>query len=293
MLTSRMSRGEKIFQSINLVLLLALAIATLFPFLYVVSVSLTPLEVLAKYGSFQVIPRVITFDAYRYLLSTGLIPRAFLNSVTITVLGTTVNLVLTTLTAYPLSRKRLPGRTFWLVFVLIPMLFSGGLVPLFILVRSLGLLNTYWAVVLPGAIWTYNLLVMKSFFESLPEEILESARIDGANDFRILIRIVLPLSKPVLATLGLFYAVGHWNGFFYPLMFLSDAKLQPLQVILRNVLLDLMMDDLPEVLEKLELLPGQTLKMAAIVLSVLPLLVVYPWIQKYFTKGVLLGAIKG
>lgn len=293
MLMSRMSRGEKIFQSINLVLLLALAIATLFPFLYVVSVSLTPLEVLAKYGSFQVIPRVITFDAYRYLLSTGLIPRAFLNSVTITVLGTTVNLVLTTLTAYPLSRKRLPGRTFWLVFVLIPMLFSGGLVPLFILVRSLGLLNTYWAVVLPGAIWTYNLLVMKSFFESLPEEILESARIDGANDFRILIRIVLPLSKPVLATLGLFYAVGHWNGFFYPLMFLSDAKLQPLQVILRNVLLDLMMDDLPEVLEKLELLPGQTLKMAAIVLSVLPLLVVYPWIQKYFTKGVLLGAIKG
>jgi putative aldouronate transport system permease protein len=293
MLTSRMSRGEKIFQSINLVLLLALAIATLFPFLYVVSVSLTPLEVLAKYGSFQVIPRVITFDAYRYLLSTGLIPRAFLNSVTITVLGTTVNLVLTTLTAYPLSRKRLPGRTFWLVFVLIPMLFSGGLVPLFILVRSLGLLNTYWAVVLPGAIWTYNLLVMKSFFESLPEEILESARIDGANDFRILMRIVLPLSKPVLATLGLFYAVGHWNGFFYPLMFLSDAKLQPLQVILRNVLLDLMMDDLPEVLEKLELLPGQTLKMAAIVLSVLPLLVVYPWIQKYFTKGVLLGAIKG
>ena len=293
MLTSRMSRGEKIFQSINLVLLLALAIATLFPFLYVVSVSLTPLEVLAKYGSFQVIPRVITFDAYRYLLSTGLIPRAFLNSVTITMLGTTVNLVLTTLTAYPLSRKRLPGRTFWLVFVLIPMLFSGGLVPLFILVRSLGLLNTYWAVVLPGAIWTYNLLVMKSFFESLPEEILESARIDGANDFRILMRIVLPLSKPVLATLGLFYAVGHWNGFFYPLMFLSDAKLQPLQVILRNVLLDLMMDDLPEVLEKLELLPGQTLKMAAIVLSVLPLLVVYPWIQKYFTKGVLLGAIKG
>lgn len=293
MLMSRMSRGEKILQSINLALLLALAIATLFPFLYVVSVSLTPLGVLAQYGSFQVIPRAITFDAYRYLFSTGLIPRAFLNSVTITVLGTTVNLVLTTLTAYPLSRKRLPGRTFWLVFVLIPMLFSGGLVPLFILVRNLGLLNTYWAVVLPGAIWTYNLLVMKSFFESLPEEILESARIDGANDFRILVRIVLPLSKPVLATLGLFYAVGHWNGFFYPLMFLSDAKLQPLQVILRNVLLDLMMDDLPEVLEKLELLPGQTLKMAAIVLSVLPLLVVYPWIQKYFTKGVLLGAIKG
>jgi putative aldouronate transport system permease protein len=288
-----MSRGEKVFHVINLGLLMLLAIATLFPFLYVVSVSLTPLRVLAKYGSFQIIPRAITLDAYRYLLSTGLIPRAFLNSVTITVLGTTINLVLTTLMAYPLSRKRLPGRTFWLGFVLIPMLFSGGLVPLFILVRSLGLLNTYWAVILPGAIWTYNLLVMKSFFESLPEGILESARIDGANDFRILLRIVLPLSKPVLATLGLFYAVGHWNGFFYPLMFLTDAKLQPLQVVLRNVLLDLLRDDLPEVLEKIELLPGQTLKMAAVVVSVLPLLVVYPWIQKHFTKGVLLGAIKG
>jgi putative aldouronate transport system permease protein len=288
-----MSRGEKVFHVINLVLLMLLAVATLFPFLYVVSVSLTPLRVLARYGSFQVIPRAITLDAYRYLLSTGLIPRAFLNSVTITVLGTTINLVLTTLMAYPLSRKRLPGRTFWLGFVLIPMLFSGGLVPLFILVRSLGLLNTYWAVVLPGAIWTYNLLVMKSFFESLPEGILESARIDGASDFTILLRIVLPLSKPVLATLGLFYAVGHWNGFFYPLMFLTDAKLQPLQVVLRNVLLDLLMDDLPEVLEKIELLPGQTLKMAAVVVSVLPLIVVYPWIQKHFTKGVLLGAIKG
>ncbi len=293
MLMSRMSLGDRIFQLVNMALLILLAVATLFPFLYVVSVSLTPLDALAKYGSFQVIPRVITFDAYEYLWSTKLVPRAFLNSVTITALGTAINLVLTTLMAYPLSRKRLPGRTALLVFVLIPMLFSGGLVPLFILVRSLKLFNTYWALVLPGAVSIYNMLVMKSFFESLPQEIFESAQLDGANELRILFSIVLPLSRPVQATLGLFYAVGHWNGFFNALMFITKDDLQPLQVVLRNVLLDMLATDLPDVLEMVELLPGQTLKMSAVVVSVVPLLIVYPWLQKYFTKGVMLGAIKG
>jgi len=293
MFTSRMTRGERIFEVVNLTFLTLVAVVTVFPMLYVVSVSLTPLDVLAKYGRFQVIPRRVTFEAYRFLFSTGLIPRAFLNSVNITVLGTVINLVLTTLMAYPLSRKYLPGRGFWLAFILIPMLFSGGLVPLFILVRSLGLMNTYWAVVLPLAISSYNTLIMKNFFESLPQEILESARIDGASEFRILVSIVLPLSTPIEATLGLFYAMNHWNGFFYPLMFITDDKLQPLQIILRNILQDILARDLDLILEKFELLPGQTLKMAAVVLSFLPILVVYPWIQRYFTKGLLLGAVKG
>jgi len=293
MFTSRMTRGERIFEVVNLTFLTLVAVVTVFPMLYVVSVSLTPLDILAKYGRFQVIPRRVTFEAYRFLFSTGLIPRAFLNSVNITVLGTVINLVLTTLMAYPLSRKYLPGRGFWLAFILIPMLFSGGLVPLFILVRSLGLMNTYWAVVLPLAISSYNTLIMKNFFESLPQEILESARIDGASEFRILVSIVLPLSTPIEATLGLFYAMNHWNGFFYPLMFITDDKLQPLQIILRNILQDILARDLDLILEKFELLPGQTLKMAAVVLSFLPILVVYPWIQRYFTKGLLLGAVKG
>lgn len=288
-----MSTGEQVFGYVNGSLLVVLGAATLFPFMYVVSVSVTPLEILARFGQFQVFPRAVTVDAYRFILSTGLIPRAFLNSVIITSLGTTINLVLTTLMAFPLSRKRLPGRSFWLVFILIPMLFSGGLVPLFILVRSLGLFNSYWAVVLPIAISSYNLLIMKSFFQSLPNELIESAVIDGAGYPSILVRIVLPLSKPVQATLGLFYAVNHWNGFFLALMFITKDRLQPLQIILRNVLLDVLNQDLPEVIERFDLLPGPTMKMAAVVISVLPMLAVYPWIQRHFTKGVMLGAIKG
>jgi putative aldouronate transport system permease protein len=288
-----LSRGEKILQGVNVLLLTLIAVATVFPVFYVVSVSLTPMGVVARYGGFLIFPRQITFDAYKFLLSQHLIPRAYLNTLTVTALGTTINMVLTTVMAYPLARRSLPGRNALLVFVLIPMLFSGGLIPLFILVKNLDLINTYWAVVLPGAISSYNLLVMKSFFESLPEELFESAQLDGATDFTVLTRIVLPLSKPVLATLGLFYGVGHWNGFWYPLMFLTDRKLQTLQVVLRDVLMDAMSNEMEEVLEYVQLLPGETLKMAAVMLSVLPLLFVYPFLQKYFTKGVLLGSIKG
>ena len=288
-----LSRGEKILQGVNVLLLTLIAVATVFPVFYVVSVSLTPMGVVARHGGFLVIPRQITFDAYKFLLSQHLIPRAYLNTLTVTALGTTINMVLTTVMAYPLARRSLPGRNALLVFVLIPMLFSGGLIPLFILVKNLDLINTYWAVVLPGAISSYNLLVMKGFFEGLPEELFESAQLDGATDFTVLMRIVLPLSKPVLATLGLFYGVGHWNGFWYPLMFLTDRKLQTLQVVLRDVLMDAMSNEMEEVLEYVQLLPGETLKMAAVMLSVLPLLIVYPFLQKYFTKGVLLGSIKG
>lgn len=289
-----LSRGERIFSAINLILLALLAIATIFPVLYVVSVSVTPVAVLAKYGRFQIIPREVTFDAYEYiLLRSSLIPRAFWNSFVITALGTTINMVLTATMAYPLSRKNLPFRNFWLAFVLIPMLFSGGLIPLFILVKNLGMINTYWAVTLPMAISTFNLLIMKSFFESIPDEIIESAQLDGASDFVILPRIVLPLSKPVLATLALFYGVGHWNGFFHALMFLNSADLQPLQVVLRNILTDVAGTEMADVLEVMEVLPGETMKMAAVVISVLPLMLVYPLLQRHFTKGVLLGSIKG
>ena len=241
----------------------------------------------------MIIPRQITFDAYRFILSQELIPRAYLNTITITVVGTVTNMILTILMAYPLSRSRLPGRRALLVIVLIPMLFGGGLVPLFILIKNLKLINTYWAVILPTAISSYNLLIMRNFFQGLPEELFESARLDGATDFDILSRIVLPLSRPVLATLSLFYGVGHWNGFFHALMFLIDRKLQPLQVILRDILLDAMRNEMEEVLEYVQLLPGETLKMASVLMSVIPLLIVYPFLQKYFTKGVLLGSIKG
>ena len=288
-----LSRGEKAFQFVNITLLIIVAFVTVFPVLYVVSVSLTPLGVVSQHGGFVVIPRQITFDAYRFIFAQELIPRAYLNTITITALGTIINMTLTTLMAYPLSRPNLPGRQFLLVLVLVPMLFSGGLVPLFILVKNLKMINTYWAVILPTAISSYNLLVMRRFFQALPQELFESARLDGANDFTILSRIVLPLSKPVLATLSLFYGVAHWNGFFYALMFLTDRKLQPLQVILRDILMDAMSNEMEEVVEYVQLLPGETLKMAAVLVSIIPLLIVYPFLQRYFTKGALLGSIKG
>jgi len=286
------SRGEKIFGVVNIIFLTLLSVATLFPVMYIVSVSLTPLEALARHGGFRIIPAEVTLDAYRFLLNTPLIPRAFLNSVIITVLGTTANLLLTTLLAYPLSKKLLPGRTPVLGAVLFTMLFGGGLVPTYILIKNLGLIDSYWSAILPGAISTYNLLVMKSFFENMPEDIMEAARIDGAGEMRILWQIVLPLSKPVIATLGLFYAVAHWNGFFDAMMFINDVKLQPLQVVLRNVLMDAMRAE-DFVTDQVVLLPGETIKMAAIVVAMAPMLAVYPWIQKHFTKGVLLGSIKG
>lgn len=286
------SRGERLFQVFNIALMMVLMVFTLFPLLYIVSVSLTPLSVLYKHGGFRVIPPEITFDAYRYIFATPMIPRAFLNSVIITVLGTTVNMVLTVLMAYPLSRKRLPGRNAILLLILFTMLFGGGIVPTYILVKNLGLLNTYWAVILPGAINTFNLFVMKGFFESLPEELFEAARMDGASEWRVLGSIVMPLSLPVLATLGLFYAVGHWNAFFEPMMYLNDQNLQPLQVVLRNILADTV-KSAEFAPDAQYLVPGETMKMATVVVSLIPLLLVYPWLQRYFTKGVLIGSIKG
>lgn len=288
-----LSRGEKIFNAINYGLLFLLAFVTIFPILYVVSVSVTPLNVLTQYGGFLIIPREITLEAYRFILSQDLIPRAYLNTAIITTAGTSINMVLTLLMAYPLSRKHMPGRNILLIFVLIPMLFSGGLIPLFILVKNLSLINTFWAVILPGAISTYYLLLMKSFFEELPQDLFECAYLDGASEFTILFKIVLPLSTPVIATLTLFYGVGQWNSFFYALMFLTDKELQPLQVILRDLLINSMRQDVESSLEFTQLLPGETLKMAAVMLSIIPLLIIYPFLQKYFTKGLLLGSIKG
>jgi putative aldouronate transport system permease protein len=289
----RFSTGERVFEIVNIVLLVLVALSCLFPVLYVISVSLTPVGVVSSTGGFPIIPRQITFGAYTYVMRQGLIPRAYVNSLTITTVGTIVNMILTILMAYPLSRKDLPARNLFLVMVLIPMLFSGGLIPLFILVKDLGLMNTYWSVILPGAVSSYNLLIMKTFFENLPEEIIESARLDGASEYRILWTMILPLSKPVIATLSLFYGVGHWNAFFQPMMFLSERRMQPLQVILRDILTDALARETAEILEYEEMLPGQTLKMAAVMLSVIPLLIVYPFVQKYFTKGVLLGSVKG
>jgi putative aldouronate transport system permease protein len=287
-----LTRGEKIMSFTNWVILALVGFLCVFPVYYILSVSITSLDAFNRHG-FQIIPAGLSFEAYKQILERPLIPRAYMNSIVITVTGTILNMVLTVLTAYPLANKRLPGRNFLLGGLLFTLLFSGGLIPLFILIRSLNLINTYWSVILPGAIWTWNVLILKNFLEAVPEELVEAARIDGANEFQIMLEIVLPVSKPALATIALFYAVGHWNDFFYPFMFLTDQEMQPLAVVLRAILRELMGGAGVSVLDREIIAPTEASRMAAVFLSVVPILLIYPFIQRYFTKGIMLGSIKG
>ncbi|WP_098744800.1 carbohydrate ABC transporter permease [Paenibacillus sp. EZ-K15] len=286
-----MVRGldDKIFNTIIYVILGICGLVAILPILYVISVSITPFGEVLRNGGFILFPKEITFSAYRTLLTESNIPKAFQITVLITVIGTAVNLVLTGLMAYPLSRRNLPGRNFFLLMIVFTLLFSGGLIPTYLVVKSMGLLDSIWAMILPNAVWSFNVLIMKSFFEGLPEELFESARMDGAKEFRILLQIVTPLSVPVLLTVGLFYLVGHWNEFFQAIFYVTDRTLYPLQVVVREIL---MQSQQP--LENAEnMMPTQTMQMASVMIASLPVIVIYPFLQKHFTKGMLLGSIKG
>jgi putative aldouronate transport system permease protein len=270
------------------------ALITLFPLYYVAIVSITPYVEVMRNGGFVIWPEHITFQAYKEIFGSPRIPQALKITVFITVIGTTLNLIVTTLLAYPLSKKSVPGRNFILMALVFTMIFSGGIIPLYILVRSLGLYDSVWALVIPGMVSTFNLLIVKTYFENLPAEVEEAARVDGCGELATLFRIVLPLSAPIMATIGLFYGVTHWNEYFKGIFYLSDKSLMPMQVVLRsmiqtpNVSTELSINSLV-----LDALPPETIKMAVVVVATLPLLIVYPFLQKYFVKGALLGSIKG
>jgi len=286
-----MGFAEKAFDGVVWIILFLITLAVVLPLWYLLMVSLTPFEVWVRTGgSLFIPPSQMTLEGYRQLLSSSRLPRSFGVSVFVTIVGTTLNLVVTTLMAYPLSKKTFPLRKPLLLMVLFTLLFNGGLVPTYLVVRQLGLLNTYWALMLPNLVSGFNLLVMKAFFENVPAEIEEAARIDGASDWQVLWRIVLPLSKPILATVGLFYAVAHWNSFFDAILYISDTKMHPLQVVLRSILAAGNTNEYVE--PGVTVLPLDTLRMAAVVLTTIPLLFVYPWLQKHFTVGTLLGSIK-
>ena len=273
---------------INL-LLVGVLLITLIPLWFVLMVSLTPLGV-DGYNLF-LSPTQWSIEAYKQLLGQDTFLRALVNSLIITGGGVLVNMLLTVLTAYALTFKELPGRKLFLVLILFTFLFNAGLVPTYLLVKNLGLIDTYWAVILPGGISVYNLLVVKTFFQNIPEALREAATIDGANEIQILWRIILPLSKPILLTVGLFYAVGHWNEFFLPLLYFNNQDLMPLPVLLRNILLAANMNEYVEY-NAVSAAPQEALKMAAVLLTMIPMLLIYPWIQRHFTKGVLIGGVK-
>ncbi|MFK7692353.1 carbohydrate ABC transporter permease [Paenibacillus sp. HJGM_3] len=286
-----MVRGleDRLFNTCVFVILTVCGAVALFPLLYVVSVSLTPISEVLKNGGFILIPKQLTFVAYQTLLTESGIPRAFWITIFITVVGTLLNMLFTVLMAYPLSRKLLPGRSLFLLMVVFTLLFNGGIIPTYLVIKSIGLLDSVWAMILPNLIWSFNVLIVKSFLEQLPEELFESAKVDGARELRILWQIAAPLSVPVMLTVGLFYAVGHWNEFFQAIMYVTDRTLFPLQVIVRELLMQTQ-----QPLENAEnVTPTETLQMASVVLASAPIIAVYPFLQKHFTKGMLLGSIKG
>lgn len=274
-----------------------LLVVTLYPVLHVASVSLSSPSAFER-GLVTFYPVEFTLESYKLIWEAGTVPRAYLNTIFYTILGTTINLIMTASMAYPLSRERLPFRSFYNKIVIITMFFSGGLIPEFLLVQNLKMYNTIWALVLPGAISTWNLIIMRTFFQSIPIELEESAYLDGANELIIFIRIILPLSKASIATIGLFYAVSHWNSWFSALIYLKDSNKYPLQLILRDIIMQGQMAQELAAQGDLSLLEKQTtnvesIKYATLFASILPMMVVYPFIQKYFVKGVMIGSLKG
>jgi putative aldouronate transport system permease protein len=285
--------GSRLFDMANYTFLMLLGLLTVVPFLYMVLGSFAAPEEYAKQG-IVLIPTQFSLSAYSYIFSTDTIMRSLLNTVIITIAGTFINIVFTSLMAYPLSRKELLGRRPVMLLIIFSMLFSGGMIPTFLIVKALGLTNTLWSLLLPGAISAFNLIILKNFFQQMPEGLEESAKIDGCNDMMILFRIILPLSMPAIATFSLFYAVGHWNSFFSAILYINDTTKWPIQVLLRQVVImsEGGIGDSSQVNEAIAL-PPQSLKMAVITVSTLPILIVYPFLQKHFAKGVLLGSVKG
>ena len=276
------------------VVLLICCLLVLIPFLAVISTSLASQQALNEAGGFLLFPKDPSFDAYRAIFAGGVVTRATLVSVGVTVVGTFLSLACTAALAYGLSR---PGSLLHrpMIFLLLgSLLFSPGLIPTYLMVKQLGLLDSYWSLILPVLVNGFNVIVMRAFFMELPEELLESAKLDGASELRILLQIVLPLSKAVMAVIGLFYAVAYWNAFFNALLYMSTPEKWPMSLVLRTYVVNqspLGTDQLAIGAEALP--PQQSIQMAILVVSIVPILLVYPFLQRHFAKGVLIGAVKG
>jgi putative aldouronate transport system permease protein len=288
----RMSKSDKWFYFINGLLLTLIASSCLIPLLHVFSLSLSSSRAIES-GDVSFIPIEITMDSFDILLEGSRVLTAFRNSVVITVIGMLLSMAATILTAYPLSRRSLPGRKYLTLAAVFTMIFSGGMIPTFIVVHGLGLINSYWAIWLPALVSTYLMLIMKSFNENIPVEIEEAGRIDGCNEWGMLFRIFLPLSVPVLATLSLFYAVGYWNVFMPVLLYINDTTMYNLTVLIQNMIRSTSVLNELGNYDAVGHLTPEGVKAAGVILLLIPMLAVYPFVQRYFVQGVMLGAVKG
>lgn len=286
----RLTKGEKVFQGFLLVIITILCIVMVYPFLHVLSISLsTPAEALRP--GIHLYPKEISLFAWERVLSTDSIWRALGITVFRTVVGTLLSLVFMSMAAYPLSRKYLPHRGFYTMFIIITMFFSGGLIPTYLLIKSLGLINSVWVYIIPGLVSTFSMIILRNFFMGIPSELEDSAKIDGANDIRILVQIIVPLSAPVLATLALWTAVAHWNSWFDAMLYMQDNTKITLQLLLRRLVIANMGDPMMPVPTEEE--DPAMVKAAIIMFTALPILAVYPFLQRYFVKGVMVGSLKG
>ncbi|GAA2447908.1 carbohydrate ABC transporter permease [Streptomyces pulveraceus] len=286
-----MERPTRVGQTAKAVAIVVVVLAVAYPLVGVIGTSFASQTDIIKSSGLVLWPDHPTLDAYRTIFTGGVVTRALIVSVGITVLGTLASLLVTVGMAYGLSRRDVTGSRFILMTALFTMLFNAGIIPNFLLVKGLGLYDTYAALVMPTLVSAFNLVVLRSFFMSLPEELYDAAKVDGAGDFRVLVRIVLPLSKAVLAVISLFYAVTYWNAFFNSLLYLNDSDKWPLPMVLRTYVLQGQSLNAASAGEVLA--PQQAVQMAVLVIAVVPILCVYPFLQRYFTKGVLTGAVKG
>ncbi len=294
------SVGDHIFDSANIIFFIICALVMIIPFWNVVVISFTSLgEFMTK--PFILFPEKPTLQAYEYVFATPLLPRSFVVTTYITVMTTFISVFVTSTLAYSLSKDNIRGYKFFIIYLLITMFFSGGMIPRYFIIKdTLGLNNSLWALILPGAVNVFNFIVIRSFFRQLPAALEESARIDGANDITILFRIIYPLSIPTIATIALFVAVAQWNAWFNANLFLRDANLYPLQLVIRNFIYKANKPAEMQNFEGLRNASGQiialneeAIKMACVTITIVPLLTIYPFIQKYFEKGVTIGAVKG
>ena len=294
-------KSDKIFDIIIHLVVILVLIVVLYPLIYIISASISS-PIAVNSGAMKLLPKDITFEGYKIIFKNKDIWNGYLNTIIYTIVGTIVNLVFTVPAGYALSRRELPGRNGFLKFILVTMFISGGLIPSYLLITGLGLKNSMWALILPGAVSVYNLIVVRTYFQTnIPEELIESAVIDGAGYFRIFYEIVLPLSKPIIAVMALFYGIGHWNQYFGALLYIDDRSKYPLQMILREILVmqDLssnpnmsMSGEMAQFLYSQQQL-AQVIKYGVMIVSTLPIIIIYPFLQKYFVKGVMIGSVKG
>lgn len=286
------STGESIFDFINRIIMICIAFIMLYPMLYVIFASFSDAKEFTKHSGLLISPKGFSVESYKLAFSNPMLFRGYINTIIIIVISVILSMLLTALGAYVLSRKNVKLNKFFNIAIIVTMFFNGGMIPFYFTVKGMGLLNSMWALILPTAINTFNMIILKTSFASIPDALVESASIDGAGHWTILFRIILPVSKATLAVLVLYYAVGNWNSWFNAMLFIDDRTKYPLQLVLREILITSDTSSMTAGATDQEFI-GETIKYAIIVISTVPILCIYPFLQKYFTQGVMIGSVKG